>query len=1007
MTHDPRLEGDAHSAAETGETPKAAPSATDVPAPAVTDASAVAAAPEAPDAPETSATPGTADATVAPAAGSPAEISASAPQGMPSDNPGDMPGATSADEPDDVADLAYDEDPALRLAAEVTRIDEPEDALPPVALTDLPPMMQEAAARAGWTNLMPVQTRALPYIFAKRDLMVQSRTGSGKTGAFLLPLLERLSPDEPAVQALILVPTRELALQVEYEARMLFEGTGLNVAAVYGGVGYGKQMDALREGAHLVVGTPGRVLDHLLRRTMNLDRIRVLVFDEADRMLSIGFYPDMKEIQRYMPKRRISAYLFSATYPPHVLNLAGEFLSDPRMLSLSHQQVHVAQTQHLYCETKPMDKDRALVRIIESENPTAAIVFCNTKANVHYVTAVLQGFGYNADELSADLTQVKREQVLGKLRQGAVRFLVATDVAARGIDIPDLSHVILYEPPEDRESYIHRAGRTGRAGSAGTVISLVDIIQKLELQRIAKHYKIDIQHRPTPDDETVARIAGDRLTALLEARLRARTGLERERQQRFAPLARALAGDEEQLALLAMLLDQYYQESLHAAPPMPATAPAPRTDRRRDERREEGRRDERDGRRDERDGRRDERRRDRDRRDERRDERDARPERQERHERQDAPAAPAAKSPVATDEAARADGAEQRQEPREDGQAPREGRRRSRRGRGRKRRREAEARAGQDAELALHDGESAGDADDDQFDAPDMIPGMDTDMDTTPAAPRAPKAAASVTPETAETPEAPKGPKDEDAPASESPSKGKRPARGKATGRAAKAPVAADEAVVADAPEAAPAAAAPDDDAEAAPARGRRRGRGGKADAPDKAEKADKTDKGDRAGKNARPASAKPSQSKTPARKPVEDDDDAMPLLLEDYLSEDDDDRLDDVRGSSTAVGSVFGQRLPTGAKPQPQPRSRAAAKPKATTVQPVQPVLTEALNAFDDADDDLDGGFDGPDGGDTATPGNEATPAKRRRRRRRKKPAGAAEGEKTAGARDTEADAE
>ncbi|BFR47124.1 DEAD/DEAH box helicase [Nitratidesulfovibrio sp. HK-II] len=998
MTHDPRLEGDAHSAADTGETPKAAPSATDVPAPAVTDASAVAAAPEAPDAPETSATPGTPDPTVAPA-----EISASAPQAMPGD--------TSADEPaaDLAADLAYDEDPALRLAAEVTRIDEPEDALPPVALTDLPPMMQEAAARAGWTNLMPVQTRALPYIFAKRDLMVQSRTGSGKTGAFLLPLLERLSPDEPAVQALILVPTRELALQVEYEARMLFEGTGLNVAAVYGGVGYGKQMDALREGAHLVVGTPGRVLDHLLRRTMNLDRIRVLVFDEADRMLSIGFYPDMKEIQRYMPKRRISAYLFSATYPPHVLNLAGEFLSDPRMLSLSHQQVHVAQTQHLYCETKPMDKDRALVRIIESENPTAAIVFCNTKANVHYVTAVLQGFGYNADELSADLTQVKREQVLGKLRQGAVRFLVATDVAARGIDIPDLSHVILYEPPEDRESYIHRAGRTGRAGSAGTVISLVDIIQKLELQRIAKHYKIDIQHRPTPDDESVARIAGDRLTALLEARLRARTGLERERQQRFAPLARALAGDEEQLALLAMLLDQYYQESLHAAPPMPATAPAPRTDRRRDERREEGRRDERDGRRDERrddrrDARRDERdgrdghRRGRDRRDERRDERpDGR-----RDERAPAVAAP--------DAPASAESPEHHAEPREDGQAPREGRRRSRRGRGRKRRREAEARAGQDAGLALHDGEAAEAADDDQFDVPDMIPDMDTDMDTAPVAPRAPKAAAS---ETAETPEAPKGPKDEDAPASESTGKGKRPARGKASGRAAKASVAADEAADADAPAATPAAAAQDDDAESAPARGRRRGRGGKADAPDKAEKAEKADKadkggkGDRAGKNARPASAKPSQAKSPARKPVEDDDDAMPLLLEDYLNEDDDDRLDDVRGSSTAVGSVFGQRLPTGAKPQPQPRSRAAAKPKATTVQPVQPVLTEALNAFDDPDDDLDDGFDGPDGGDTAMPGNEAAPAKRRRRRRRKKPAGATDGEKTAGARDTEADAE
>ncbi|HJD98249.1 DEAD/DEAH box helicase [Mailhella massiliensis] len=463
----------------------------------------------------------------------------------------------------------------------------PEDSLPPCSLEDLPESMREACARAGWTRLMPVQAHTLPYLMAGRDLMVQSRTGSGKTGAYLLPLLSLLNPEEKKPQALILAPTRELANQVEHEAAVLLEGTGLSAAALYGGVGYGRQLEALRAGVQLIVGTPGRVLDHLLRRTLSLDSLRALVFDEADRMLSIGFYPDMKEIQRYLPKRPLLAALFSATYPQHVLNLAGEFLRDPQMLSLSQGQVHVATIQHLYVECGRMDKDRTLVRLMETENPTSAIIFCNTKSNVHYVTAVLKGFGYNADELSADLSQNKREEVLTRLREGKVRLLVATDVAARGIDIPALSHVFLYEPPEDRESYIHRAGRTGRAGAAGTVISLVDIMEKMELQRIASFYRIDIAPLPNPTDEDVALAAGRRETALLDARRRACTGLQLERARRYLPLVKELARseDEDQLLLLALLLDADYQRSLGMEQSLPKSraereAEAPRRRRR-------------------------------------------------------------------------------------------------------------------------------------------------------------------------------------------------------------------------------------------------------------------------------------------------------------------------------------------------------------------------------------------------------------------------------------------
>lgn len=499
-----------------------------------------------------------------------------------------MPDPSSSPSPEETAAQGAACTVAMPAPVEEELVDisvtEPENALPSVTLDELAPALREACARAGWQSLMPVQSLALPYLLAGRDIMVQSRTGSGKTGCYLLPMLEELDPGLKAPQALVLVPTRELALQVEREAKTLFAGTGLEVCAIYGGVGYKKQMDALRAGVQVIVGTPGRVLDHLLRHTLDLAKLRLLVFDEADRMLSIGFYPDMKEIQRYLPARRHTC-LFSATYPPHVLKLAAEFMTEPDMLSLSRKEVHVAEVAHEFCEVKPMDKDRALVRLLETENPASAIIFCNTKANVHYVTSVLQGFGYSADGLSADLTQAKREAVLQKVREGKLQYLVATDVAARGIDIPALSHVFLYEPPEDHESYIHRAGRTGRAGSAGTVISLVDVMQRMELERIARHYKINLTEIPAPTDADAAKAASARLMAVLEARWRGLTGLERMRVARYADLARELAQSPEEgagegeensnLLLLAMLLDACHQENLREGFVFPTAAPAP------------------------------------------------------------------------------------------------------------------------------------------------------------------------------------------------------------------------------------------------------------------------------------------------------------------------------------------------------------------------------------------------------------------------------------------------
>lgn len=447
--------------------------------------------------------------------------------------------------------------------------EEPQTPSPAVTIEQLPERLREAAGRAGWTSLMPVQAQAIPRLLASRDMIIQARTGSGKTGAFLLPMLERLDPKRSQCQALILVPTRELARQVWQEAELLCGGAGFRTVAVYGGVGYGAQTDALKQGAHIVVGTPGRVLDHLLKRTFTLDNLRMLIFDEADRMLSMGFYPDMKQMQRYLPTRAINTCMFSATFLPSVLQTAGEFIPEPEQLTLNSGKEHVTDIEHVFYTVPGMDKDRCLVRFIEIENPASAIIFCNTKVNVHYVATVLQRFGYDADELSADLSQSARERVLERVRKGALRFLVATDVAARGLDIPDLSHVIQYEPPEDMEVYVHRAGRTGRAGASGVAVSLVTVVEMLNLVRIAKMFGINIQERPLPTDADVEAVVTERITALLEARLRERDKLQTERSRRFVPLARALAENEDESAIMAMLLDDYYQQTLHAPPTQP------------------------------------------------------------------------------------------------------------------------------------------------------------------------------------------------------------------------------------------------------------------------------------------------------------------------------------------------------------------------------------------------------------------------------------------------------
>jgi ATP-dependent RNA helicase DeaD len=431
------------------------------------------------------------------------------------------------------------------------------------SMTDLPQALRDAASRLKWAELMPVQVQTIPHMLGGGDVMVQSQTGSGKTGAFLLPILNRIETGIGAPQALVLVPTRELAVQVTRDAEELGRESGIKPLSIYGGVGYKPQIQGLEDGAQLIIGTPGRILDHLLKGNLNLDRLKILIFDEADRMLSMGFYPDMKQLQRYLP-RGLQSAMFSATYPGHVKRLAQQFLKDPVFVSLSQSQVHVSDVLHVVYKVPAMQKSRILVKIIEMENPASAIIFCNTKADVHFVATVLRRFGYDVGEISADLTQGAREEVLEKLRLGKLKFLVATDVAARGIDIHELSHVFQYQPPQDHEAYVHRTGRTGRAGAAGVAISLVSGMEEIELEQIAKKFSIPMVEQSLPADEELETLISQRAVFLLEARLRKADNIQKERMQRFMRAVAELAANEESRALLAMLVDEFYQGTFHA-----------------------------------------------------------------------------------------------------------------------------------------------------------------------------------------------------------------------------------------------------------------------------------------------------------------------------------------------------------------------------------------------------------------------------------------------------------
>jgi ATP-dependent RNA helicase DeaD len=344
---------------------------------------------------------------------------------------------------------------------------------PTFDLLPLGPEVRRAIDEMGYRHPTPVQLAVFEPAAEGRSLVVQARTGTGKTAAFGLPIIDRLvRPSVKAVQALALCPTRELALQVAREIEQIGKFRGTKVVAIYGGASMSKQIEALEGGAQIVVGTPGRVLDHLRQKTLDPSGVRVLVLDEADEMLSMGFARELNAILETLPKNRQGLF-FSATIPPDIERLANAQLKTPEVITLSSDQVGALQIGHYVYVVRDADKIGQLARIIEVEDPESAVIFCNTRDETQRVSDALKTRGFDADWLNGDLPQNDRERVMAATRQGRLRFLVATDVAARGIDISHLTHVINHDFPETAEQYVHRTGRTGRAGRTGTAISII------------------------------------------------------------------------------------------------------------------------------------------------------------------------------------------------------------------------------------------------------------------------------------------------------------------------------------------------------------------------------------------------------------------------------------------------------------------------------------------------------------------------------------------------------
>ena len=369
----------------------------------------------------------------------------------------------------------------------------------------------------GFEEPSPIQSRTIPLVLTGNDIIGQAQTGTGKTAAFGIPIIERLS-DNRQLQALVLTPTRELAIQVSEEIAKIGKFRRVKTLPIYGGQSIDRQIRALQYGVQVVIGTPGRLLDHIRRRTIKLDNIKMLVLDEADEMLDMGFIDDIESILQHVPSADRQTMLFSATMPEAIIGLAERYMNNPVTVTVSKEQLTVPLIDQFYYETR--DKIEGLCRVLDAENTGKLIIFCRTKKGVSDLVSTLQARGYMVDGLHGDLSQSQRERVMKKFREGALEILIATDVAARGLDIEHITHVINYDIPQDPESYVHRIGRTGRAGRKGVAVTFIEPREYRQLKIIEKAAKTRIYRRqlPSPADilERQRELIKNRLIYILE-----------------------------------------------------------------------------------------------------------------------------------------------------------------------------------------------------------------------------------------------------------------------------------------------------------------------------------------------------------------------------------------------------------------------------------------------------------------------------------------------------------
>jgi ATP-dependent RNA helicase DeaD len=397
----------------------------------------------------------------------------------------------------------------------------PEAHIPSFADLELSPELQKAIRDMGFEEPTPIQSLAIPPLREGKDVIGQAYTGTGKTAAFGIPALERIDPNDRRVQSIILCPTRELAIQVSEELRKLSAYMkGIRVIPIYGGQPIERQITALRQGVHIVIGTPGRVMDHMRRRTLSLAAVNLVVLDEADVMLDMGFRDDIETILRGIPRTR-QIVLFSATMPPEILELAKRYQNDPQILKVVHRQLTVPVIDQVYFEVQERMKPELLSRILDLNHLKSSLVFCNTKRRVDELVNIFQARGYSVEGLHGDMSQPQRERVLEKFRKGSIEILIATDVAARGIDVEGIEAVFNYDVPQDEEYYVHRIGRTGRAGKAGRAFTFVSGRDMQKMREIQRYTGARIIQRAVPSplevEEARAGVFLDRVREVMEA----------------------------------------------------------------------------------------------------------------------------------------------------------------------------------------------------------------------------------------------------------------------------------------------------------------------------------------------------------------------------------------------------------------------------------------------------------------------------------------------------------